>query len=292
MNTQRKVLVVDDDPVVAKSFNRVLAREGYVVVAAQNANEALDKLNDGEYDVVFTDIRMPGMDGLELAEHVKARRAWTPVVIITGFGTEANEKRARAAGVQAFIHKPLSPEMIETSAREAIRAAVPPVLAPVVRGLETIVAVEPKAAPAAPKAVTPLWKAVGILVAGPLLGLAYVVAMPLIGLAVLVWMMARRYIEVGGPARTLRYVKNVALFVAGPFIGLGYFLLLPFIGMALLGGMALRRALGEEGYARLGRGVRKVGAAIAMPFVGLAYVAALPFVGIGAFAWAVIAGKE
>lgn len=292
MNTQRKVLVVDDDPVVAKSFNRVLSREGYVVVTAQNANEALGKLNEGEYDVVFTDIKMPGMDGLELAEQVKARRSWTPVVIITGFGTEANEKRARAAGVQGFLHKPLSPEMIEASARDAIRTAVPPVLAPVVKGLETIVAAEPKAVPAAPAAVTPLWKAVGMLVAGPLLGLAYVVAMPVIGLAVLAWMAARRYIEVGGPGRTLRYVKNVALFLGAPFIGLGYFLLLPFIGMALLGGIALRRVLGEEGYARFGRNVKKVGAAIAMPFVGLAYVAALPFIGIGAFAWAAMSDKE
>ncbi|HEX5635221.1 MAG TPA: response regulator, partial [Gemmatimonadales bacterium] len=99
MSALRKVLVVDDDPVVGSSFDRVLSHEGYVVVTASNAAEALGKLEDGEYDVVYTDIRMPGMDGLELAERVKARRSWTPVVIITGYGSEASERRAQAAGV-------------------------------------------------------------------------------------------------------------------------------------------------------------------------------------------------
>jgi len=87
MSALHKVLVVDDDPVVAKSFDRVLSHEGYVVVTARNGTEALDKLEQGDYDVVYTDIKMPGMDGLELAERVKARRSWTPVVIITGHGT-------------------------------------------------------------------------------------------------------------------------------------------------------------------------------------------------------------
>jgi CheY-like chemotaxis protein len=96
MTALRKVLVVDDDPVVGKSFNRVLTNKGYVVINAQNAAEALEKLREEEYDVVYTDIKMPGMDGIELAERVKAKRPWTPVVIVTGYGTTANEERARA----------------------------------------------------------------------------------------------------------------------------------------------------------------------------------------------------
>ena len=84
MRAIHKVLVVDDDPVVGKSFNRVLSNKGYAVITAANAHEALTKLKEGGFDAVFTDIRMPGMDGLELAERVKARTPWTPVVIITG----------------------------------------------------------------------------------------------------------------------------------------------------------------------------------------------------------------
>ena len=122
MNASRKVLVVDDDPVVRKSFDRVLSSKGYAVITAENGEEALRKLNEEKYDIVYTDIRMPGMSGLEVAEQVKARQPWTPVVIITGYGTDAAESRAKAAGVSSFLHKPLSPEMIEGSARDALAA--------------------------------------------------------------------------------------------------------------------------------------------------------------------------
>src|ERR1035437_8681337 len=127
MSALRKVLVVDDDPVVGKSFDRVLSDKGYVVITARSGREALDKLREEEFDVVYTDIKMPGMDGLEVAERVKARRPWTPVVIITGYGTVANEVRANAAGVSSFLHKPLSPEMIEESALKALSEVAPAV---------------------------------------------------------------------------------------------------------------------------------------------------------------------
>ncbi len=112
MTAIRKVLVVDDDPVVSKSFDRVLTSKGYAVITAQSGEEAMRKLSEENYDVVYTDIRMPGMSGLEVAEQVKARKPWTPVVIITGYGSDAAESRAKAAGVVSFMHKPLSPEMI------------------------------------------------------------------------------------------------------------------------------------------------------------------------------------
>ena len=120
MSTLRKVLVVDDDPTIGKSFNRVLSQKGYVVITAKNAHEALKKMREEEYDVVFTDIKMPGMDGVELAERVRAKQPWTPVVIVTGYGTKANEERAKAAGVLEFLNKPLSPDMIEKSAMNAL----------------------------------------------------------------------------------------------------------------------------------------------------------------------------
>src|SRR3989304_3585441 len=120
MSALRKVLVVDDDPVVAKSFDRVLSARGYAVITAENGQEALNKLSGENYDVVFTDIRMPGMNGLEVAERVKASQPWLPVVIITGYGTEANEARAEAAGVCGFLRQPLSPDLTEPSARHAL----------------------------------------------------------------------------------------------------------------------------------------------------------------------------
>ena len=156
MTAFRKVLVVDDDPVVGKSFNRVLSQDkGYVVITAHNAAEALERMREQEYDLVVTDIKMPGMDGVELAEEVRARRPWTPVVIVTGYGSLANEQRAHAAGVAAFVRKPLSPEMIEETAvyaRQSPEAAMAPVVAHILSKAQAPVAPTTSFAPVAPLA--------------------------------------------------------------------------------------------------------------------------------------------
>jgi CheY-like chemotaxis protein len=179
------VLVVDDDPVVGKSFNRVLSEEkGYLVVTAANAAQALEILREQEYDVVYTDIKMPGMDGLELAEQVKAKRPWTPVVIVTGYGTTANEDRARAAGVTAFMRKPLSPEMIEASATQALLTPTPAMAAP----LPTSAVGEAGVQPLAKESKL---KNVALFLAAPFIGLAYAVLLPFVGIAMLAWVGGR-----------------------------------------------------------------------------------------------------
>ena len=116
MSTSRKILVVDDDPVVGKSFDRVLSGKGYAVITAQNGEEALHQLANENYDAVFTDIKMPGMSGIEVAQKIKAAKPWLPVVIVTGYSTDAYRAAAEAAGVSGFLQKPLSPEMIAGSA--------------------------------------------------------------------------------------------------------------------------------------------------------------------------------
>lgn len=179
MSAVHKVLVVDDDPVVGMSFNRVLSSDkGYVVITAQNAAEALEKLREQEYDVVFTDIKMPGMDGVELAERVRARQPWTPVVIVTGYGTKANEERAKAAGVLEFLNKPLSPDMIEKSALNALHQPELTVDQRVpLSSVETTAAKKPLR----------FLRNVALFLAAPFIGLAYAVMLPFVGTAMLIW---------------------------------------------------------------------------------------------------------
>ena len=178
MSALRKVLVVDDDPVVGKSFNRVLSEKGYLVITAENAAQALDKLREEEVDLVYTDIRMPGMNGLELAEQLKARRPWTPVVIVTGYGTQANEQRAKAAGVSAFLNKPLSPEMIEQSAAAILAAPDAPLAEPVVEATSVSVATH---------GVGRRVRNIALFFAAPFIGLVYAVMLPFVGIGMLVW---------------------------------------------------------------------------------------------------------
>src|SRR5574337_515791 len=190
MSALRKVLVVDDDPVVGKSFERVLAGKGYSVIVAHDAAQALERMREAEVDLLVTDIRMPGMDGLELAERVKERRPWTPVLIVTGYGTAADEERARAAGVSAFLHKPLSPDMSEGSTEEALREA-PQVAAAAV-----------EAPVAEPEAAVPVresrLKNIALFFAAPFIGLAYAIVMPIAGIATLAWIAGRTMLHKEG----------------------------------------------------------------------------------------------
>ena len=238
MRALPKILVVDDDPVVGKSFNRVLTNKGYVVITAQNAQEALTKLQEGGYDAVFTDIKMPGMDGLELAERVKAKQPWTPVVIVTGYGTAANEARAKAAGVSAFLQKPLTPEMIEDSALYALRETAP---APA----ETMVA-PPPAAPVEAVAIEAvvkenLLKNIALFMLAPFIGLVYAVLLPFVGIGILTQMAVKALVaKVPAAGTALAFLKNVGKFIAAPFIGLAFIVLLPFVGAAMLAWMGVR----------------------------------------------------
>lgn len=238
MSAIRKVLVVDDDPVVGKSFDRVLAGKGYAVITASSGQEALNKLESEDYDVVYTDIKMPGMSGLEMAEQVKARRPWLPVVIVTGYGSPDNEARAEAAGVSGFLRKPLSPEMIEGSAQKAFSEK------------DATTHSASAAAPVVSRETTPpvtneglrFVKNVALFLAAPFIGLAYILAFPIVGLGMLVWTAIDAQKKKSAQAALRQptapakagVFKTIALLIAAPFIGLAYIIAAPVIGLGLL----------------------------------------------------------
>lgn len=245
MTTLKKVLVVDDDPVVGKSFDRVLSGKGYAVITARDGEEALSKLSSETYDLVYTDIKMPGMSGLEVAERVKASQPWLPVVIITGYGTEANEARAEAAGVADFLHKPLSPEMIAGSAYKALLEkavdAAAPAAAPAVP--------QPAAAESesAPGGIGHAIKNIALFFAAPFVGLAYILAFPLVGLGMLAWMGSKSLMQRRAPRKAAIFLKNVGMFVAAPFIGLAYIIAFPFVGFAMLAWIGIKSLVKRAG---------------------------------------------
>jgi CheY-like chemotaxis protein len=229
MSALRKVLVVDDDPVVGKSFNRVLSDKGYIVVTAENGLDALAKLQAEKYDVVFTDLRMPGMNGLEVAERVKATQPWTPVVIVTGYGNAANEQRARAAGVADFLRKPLSPDMIEGSTAKALRRA--PVFIPMEAAAEAVAPVPAEAT--APNEGSML-KNMALFLSAPFVGLVYAILLPFVGLGMLAWFAVRALLAHPRAAGVVRFGAFTLQLVAAPFIGLAYLIVLPFAAMGML----------------------------------------------------------
>ena len=235
MRALHKVLVVDDDPVVGKSFDRVLAGKGYAVITARNGQEALNKLEAEDYDVVFTDIKMPGMNGLEVAERVKAKRPWLPVVIVTGYGTPANEARAEAAGVSSFLRKPLSPDMIEESTQKALLEKE--AIAAPLKEAEVAAILLPAMAE---KEKESTLKNVALFFAAPFVGLAYILAFPFIGLGMLAWMGGRELMKYRAVKKIAVFMKHFSLLIAAPLLGLAYIVALPFIGLAMVAWAGVR----------------------------------------------------
>lgn len=184
MNTKLQVLVIDDDAVVGRSFDRVLSDKGYEVSTVLSGEEAMNSIERSQYDVVFTDIKMPGMDGLEVMERIKQRCPWTPVVVITGYGTEENEAKAAVLGASGFVRKPLTPEIIESVTLKAVNEAeVVPVSAEPANEAEVVVEVvaEEKTVAAQGSEISRKAKNVGLFFASPFIALGYVIALPIVG---------------------------------------------------------------------------------------------------------------
>jgi CheY-like chemotaxis protein len=165
---EKRILVVDDDQVVGTSFARVLTNKGYRVDTALSGREAFEKYAGADFDMVFTDMRMPGQDGLEVARRIKEMNPWLPIVVVTGYGTQEAEAQAKAIGVAEFLQKPLTPSMIEEVAARMMATTARPAVAPAAA----------TAAAAAPESVA---RNLALFFAAPFIGLAYILAFPFVG---------------------------------------------------------------------------------------------------------------
>ena len=116
-----RVLVVDDQPDTCQLLEAMLIPGGYVVRSARTGQDALAILAAEECDAVITDLRLRGMDGIELCERIHASRPDVPVVVMTGFGSLDVAVAAMRAGAYDFISKPIEPGSLELAVRRAIQ---------------------------------------------------------------------------------------------------------------------------------------------------------------------------
>jgi two-component system, NtrC family, nitrogen regulation response regulator NtrX len=115
-----KILVVDDEPGVRESLVRILRYEDYEVAEAGNGSQALSLLGSGDFDLVFLDIKMPGMDGLEVLARVKELELDLPIVIISGHGNIQTALEATRLGAFDFLEKPLDADRILLTLRNGL----------------------------------------------------------------------------------------------------------------------------------------------------------------------------
>jgi NADH:ubiquinone oxidoreductase subunit E len=103
------ILVVDDEEIVLKSCERILSPEGYEVDTATSAEDALKLLDKKQFDLIITDIKMPGMDGIEFMKQVRAKNPDVNIIVITGHPSQESIKAALSMRIIDYLPKPFSP---------------------------------------------------------------------------------------------------------------------------------------------------------------------------------------
>jgi two-component system response regulator AtoC len=134
------VLVVEDDDDTRAALADALSDLGHAIEAHADGASALERLAAAQFDVVLTDVRMPGMDGLELCRRLSGERPSVPVLVMTAFGDTDSALGALRAGASDFLTKPLSLERLADALERVLRQApkslfvVRPALEPAARG--------------------------------------------------------------------------------------------------------------------------------------------------------------
>ena len=114
-----RVLVVDDEPSICRSCEKILVREGYEVTTAPSGSAALDLLGREAFDLVFTDLKMAEMGGMELLEALRSRYPDVVPVVITGYATIASVVETMKVGAFDYLPKPFTPDEMAAVARKA-----------------------------------------------------------------------------------------------------------------------------------------------------------------------------
>ncbi len=112
---RKTILVVDDEPGMRALFSFMLGAKGYGVHTAGSGQEALQSVQGSPYDLVFLDVRMPYMDGLEILRALKQIRPNVPVIMMTGYAVEQLLNDAMREGAKGYLRKPFTIEELMNS---------------------------------------------------------------------------------------------------------------------------------------------------------------------------------
>lgn len=112
MKEYAKILVADDEAMMRNLLLKILESEGYQVTVVSAANEALEKLKVEKYDLLLTDVKMPGMTGFDLLKQVKIEWPEMVVIIMTGYGDAYSVKEALLLGADEYLSKPFKSQEV------------------------------------------------------------------------------------------------------------------------------------------------------------------------------------
>ena len=109
-----KIMILDDEPIVCKRLRPALEKQGYEVDAFTESRDAVEQIRRIDYDIIITDLKMKGIDGMQLLGEAKRRSPKTEVIVITGFATMETAKESFQQGVFDFIAKPFKLSEIQS----------------------------------------------------------------------------------------------------------------------------------------------------------------------------------
>ena len=118
---KRRILVIDDEKAIRDSLKMILEYDGYECLLAPSGQTGLSVISHDAPDLVFLDIKMPGLDGLEVLREIRSLDQGMPVVMISGHGTVSTAVEATKLGAFDFLEKPLSTERVTVTIRNALR---------------------------------------------------------------------------------------------------------------------------------------------------------------------------
>ena len=138
---KENLLVVEDEDIMREALVDYFSGEGHKVDMASDGDNALERINFNNYDVMIVDLRLPGRDGLSVLDEIKAKNPEAKVIIITAYPSVESEKEAMNKGAIEYLQKPFEMSYLETLIRQSLEVEIvptPPVEEPVVE--DTIVA--------------------------------------------------------------------------------------------------------------------------------------------------------
>lgn len=118
---EKKILIVDDEEPIRNLFHTALMQKGYAVSSASSAEQALELLKDDIFSVMFLDLNLPGMSGIELCRKVLAAWPATIAYAVTGYASSYKSSECMAAGFKSYFTKPVSLKAIFKAAEDAFK---------------------------------------------------------------------------------------------------------------------------------------------------------------------------
>ena len=118
------ILIVDDEESVRDSLLNWFIEDGYNVRCAENAKIALLMLENENFDIILADIKMPGMDGIEVLRKIKGVKKETAVIMLTAYGTLETARKAMKLGAYDYVTKPVDHSLLKSLMKEALAMVV------------------------------------------------------------------------------------------------------------------------------------------------------------------------